>query len=129
MNSRTADKFVVRLPEGMRERIAHVARVNHRSMNSEIIDRLERSMSETGDEPLVAEVEGLLVEHDESWHPALNMLVETPALEPATIKKIVMRDQQLFAVLDILRPDHTCEGILPLASLRPLVQRKRVFEG
>ncbi|KZN20551.1 MULTISPECIES: Arc family DNA-binding protein [Pseudomonas] len=43
--SRTADKFVVRLPDGMRERVAEVARKNHRSMNSEIIARLDESMS------------------------------------------------------------------------------------
>lgn len=43
-NSRTADKFVVRLPDGMRDRVADVARQNHRSMNSEIIDRLEQSL-------------------------------------------------------------------------------------
>lgn len=42
--SRTADKFVVRLPDGMREKIAEVARSHHRSMNSEIIARLEESM-------------------------------------------------------------------------------------
>ncbi|MBA4289433.1 MAG: DNA-binding protein [Pseudomonas sp.] len=52
-SSRTADKFVVRLPDGMRERIADVARNHHRSMNSEIIARLEQSMlqeSALGDE-------------------------------------------------------------------------------
>lgn len=43
-SSRTADKFVVRLPDGMRERIAVVARNHHRSMNSEIIARLEASL-------------------------------------------------------------------------------------
>ncbi|MBA6418948.1 Arc family DNA-binding protein [Pseudomonas neustonica] len=42
--SRTADKFVVRLPEGMRDRIADVAKQHHRSMNSEIIARLEHSL-------------------------------------------------------------------------------------
>ena len=47
-SSRTADKFVVRLPEGMRERIAVVARNHHRSMNSEIIARLEQSMLQEG---------------------------------------------------------------------------------
>ncbi len=47
-SSRTADKFVVRLPEGMRERIALVARNHHRSMNSEIIARLEQSMLQEG---------------------------------------------------------------------------------
>jgi plasmid stability protein len=47
-SSRTADKFVVRLPDGMRERIAEVARTHHRSMNSEIIARLEQSLIQEG---------------------------------------------------------------------------------
>ena len=47
-SSRTADKFVVRLPDGMRERIAEVARNHHRSMNSEIIARLEQSLMHEG---------------------------------------------------------------------------------
>ncbi|MQT47819.1 Arc family DNA-binding protein [Pseudomonas helleri] len=53
-SSRTADKFVVRLPDGMRERIAEVARNHHRSMNSKIIARLEQSLIQEGalgDEP------------------------------------------------------------------------------
>ncbi|MNN32746.1 Arc-like DNA binding domain protein [compost metagenome] len=40
-NSRTADKFVVRLPDGMRERIAEIAAANHRSMNSEVVLHLK----------------------------------------------------------------------------------------
>ncbi|TLX59551.1 DNA-binding protein [Stutzerimonas nosocomialis] len=47
-SSRTADKFVVRLPDGMRERIAEVARNHHRSMNSEIIARLEQTLFQEG---------------------------------------------------------------------------------
>lgn len=47
-SSRTADKFVVRLPDGMRERIGEVARDHHRSMNSEIIARLEQSLVQEG---------------------------------------------------------------------------------
>jgi len=42
--SRTADKFVVRLPDGMRQKIAMVAKSYHRSMNSEIVSRLESSL-------------------------------------------------------------------------------------
>jgi hypothetical protein len=37
------DKFVVRLPDGMRDRIALAAKENGRSMNAEIITRLELS--------------------------------------------------------------------------------------
>lgn len=43
-NSRTADKFVVRLPDGLRDDIAVLAENNDRSMNSEIVNRLKRSM-------------------------------------------------------------------------------------
>lgn len=61
-SSRTADKFVVRLPEGMRDRIANVARQHHRSMNSEIIARLEQSLSQDfpqdEDTPLAIGFEG-----------------------------------------------------------------------
>lgn len=38
------EKFVVRLPHGMRARIAEVSRLSHRSMNSEIVARLEDSL-------------------------------------------------------------------------------------
>lgn len=47
-STRTAEKFVLRLPEGMRERIAEVARNHHRSMNSEIISYLEHSLVQDG---------------------------------------------------------------------------------
>lgn len=42
--SRTADQFVVRLPDGMRDRIAQEAKSNNRSMNAEIVARLEESL-------------------------------------------------------------------------------------
>ena len=41
--SRTADQFVVRLPDGMRERIAEAAKASGRSMNAEIVARLQES--------------------------------------------------------------------------------------
>lgn len=43
--SRNAEKFVVRLPQGMRVRISAAAKLSHRSMNSEFIWRLEHSLS------------------------------------------------------------------------------------
>lgn len=38
-----ADKFIVRLPEGMRDRISEAARANNRSMNAEIVARLQQT--------------------------------------------------------------------------------------
>ena len=43
--SRTAEQFVIRFPDGMRERIAELAKENGRSMNAEIIARLEKSFT------------------------------------------------------------------------------------
>ncbi|WP_060489189.1 Arc family DNA-binding protein [Pseudomonas sp. NBRC 111121] len=45
-SSRTADKFVVRLPDGLRAGIAVLAEDNDRSMNSEIVNRLKRSITQ-----------------------------------------------------------------------------------
>jgi len=39
-----ADKFMLRLPNGMRDRIKDAAEQNGRSMNSEIVMRLESSL-------------------------------------------------------------------------------------
>jgi len=38
------DKFVVRLPDGMRDRIRRTAKANRRSMNNEIVVLLERAL-------------------------------------------------------------------------------------
>nr|WP_279610568.1 Arc family DNA-binding protein [Burkholderia gladioli] len=46
--SRTADQFVVRLPDGMRDRIADMAKRSNRSMNAEIVARLDASFSNSG---------------------------------------------------------------------------------
>ena len=42
--SDTADKFMLRLPDGMRDQIAELAKANGRSMNAEIIARIEFSL-------------------------------------------------------------------------------------
>lgn len=71
-NSRTADKFVVRLPDGMRERLASVARDHHRSMNSEIISRLERSLND----PTQAEEDINMIDLPvDPWTPIEGMMV------------------------------------------------------
>lgn len=53
---RDSEKFNLRLPDGMRERIAQAAKANNRSMNSEIVARLEASFSEGGIDELAREL-------------------------------------------------------------------------
>ena len=80
-SSRTADKFVVRLPDGMRERINEVAKLHHRSMNSEIISRLERTLlEEVGAAPentLASQAQDLVRALDiQPWNPRVGDLVK-----------------------------------------------------
>lgn len=44
--SETQERFIVRLPDGMRDKIADAAKAAGRSMNAEIVNRLERSFSD-----------------------------------------------------------------------------------
>lgn len=50
---RESDKFMLRLPDGMRERIKAEAEANNRSMNAEIVARLEGSFTSSNPELLV----------------------------------------------------------------------------
>lgn len=42
--SRDSDKFVLRMPDGMRSTIAELAKASGRSMNAEIVHRLQQSI-------------------------------------------------------------------------------------
>ena len=44
---RGSDQFVLRMPDGMRDKIALAAKARGRSMNSELVDRLEKSMDDS----------------------------------------------------------------------------------
>lgn len=46
---RGGDQFVVRFPAGMRDELKARAAQNRRSMNSEVVARLERTLKEDGD--------------------------------------------------------------------------------
>ncbi|WP_050490065.1 Arc family DNA-binding protein [Aeromonas jandaei] len=41
---RTSDKFMLRLPDGMRDTISELAKASGRSMNAEIVHRLQQSI-------------------------------------------------------------------------------------
>ena len=59
-DSRTADKFVLRMPDGLRERYKEQAKANGRSMNSEMIKALEKGLEDDQRETeLVTVITGL----------------------------------------------------------------------
>ena len=71
-NSRIADKFVVRLPEGMRGEINDLARDRHISMNSYIVQKLETAIAQDKG----VEVPAYTGLPNEGWVPRKGMLVQ-----------------------------------------------------
>lgn len=43
--SEQQDRMIVRFPDGMRDKIAELAKANGRSMNAEVVGRLQRSFA------------------------------------------------------------------------------------
>lgn len=52
--SQIQDKFTVRFPDGMRDKIAEIAKKNNRSMNSEIILALEKYIDSENRDVLIS---------------------------------------------------------------------------
>jgi hypothetical protein len=57
--TQSQDKYVVRLPDGMRDEIAEAAKANGRSMNAEIIARIAGNTERLRDEFAMAALTGL----------------------------------------------------------------------
>lgn len=116
-SSRTADKFVVRLPDGMREQIAAVAKISHRSMNSEIIARLSDSLDGIATPSPTAEKSVAL---DALWIPQVGQLVTTPHGTVRTIDGfMIYEDGSIEAVFNGFTDKY-----LALESLKPFVVKR-----
>nr|WP_328824474.1 Arc family DNA-binding protein [Pseudomonas arcuscaelestis] len=102
-NSRTADKFVVRLPAGMRERIGEVAKNHHRSMNSEIISRLEDSLS-------LEEGEGSMLIHSDSLSASEQQMLKA-------FRKLANMQQKALVDLISVKPTLKDRGQLAEAKV------------
>lgn len=124
-SSRTADKFVVRLPDGMREKIAEVARTHHRSMNSEIIARLETSImeEEKRNNPVlhVDDASGITIPVVDAWTPRVGMLIRF-RLDAKKVGNILDFDQAedgtIWADLDLLDGNRVSA---PIDHLQPFI--------
>jgi hypothetical protein len=57
-----ADKYVLRMPDGMRDKLAALARANNRSMNAEIIGLLQQAMETRASEAPSINIESLAEE-------------------------------------------------------------------
>lgn len=64
--SQDADKYVLRFPPGLRERVKQSANVNHRSMNAEMIHHIEAGLGKAKSPAGIA----VPPSHDQSPQPA-----------------------------------------------------------
>ena len=114
-NSRTADKFVVRLPEGMRERLSDAARDRLRSMNSEIIHRLEDSFKADAVESEPAQKD----KYRGRWCPGVGELCEHERFGVGKIEDFDIRiDGSVFARVTFGVDEHNIE-VHPTPLLQP----------
>ncbi|MBI0002302.1 Arc family DNA-binding protein [Bartonella sp. W8122] len=69
-----SDKFIIRLPDGMRDRIKTDAEQHGRTMNAEIIARLEVFTDSPSNSDRLDELRQTLIKHDEKLDKLADML-------------------------------------------------------
>lgn len=100
--SRTADQFVVRFPDGMRDQIAALAKANNRSMNAEIVARLQQTlMTKLHAEMRPLEGSGLVVRVSHPNHAEDTAKVSDEALE--VVKRVDERLRRIEEVIGTAR--------------------------
>lgn len=90
---------MLRLPDGMRDRIAEAAKANGRSMNAEIISRLETSFADPHTAPTPDKT--LFVVLDPQGHPIswsevmahIGAITKGGKLDPQSIQAVVISDK------------------------------------
>lgn len=71
---RGSDQVKLRLPDGMRDELKEAAKVNGRSMNAEIIARLEVFTDSPSNSDRLDEIMETLIKHDEKLDKLADML-------------------------------------------------------
>lgn len=77
--SRKLDQYIVRFPDGMRDRLKELAAHNNRSLNAEIVARLERSLESLDDEAkseMVETLEAKVAMHEREMIEVRNVVTE-----------------------------------------------------
>lgn len=110
-----ADKFVVRFPDGMREKIRAAAEANNRSMNAEIIARLQESF--------VAETEF----HSSRGHASTTDLhkVAQEAVERANIEHRKMLADLLKSISSADAMQEVAKKMLEESSITSVLKPKK----
>lgn len=87
-DARDLNRFIIRMPEGLRDRIAMAAEEAGRSMNSEIVKTLEEKYPEPSLDELTARVEAMMDAAEKGGIDKVKMVYALSLLTDAIGKKI-----------------------------------------
>lgn len=119
-DSRTADKFVVRLPEGMRDDLRIHAETTGHSMNVKAVLLMKAGMDlERAGTPVVDDFERE-ASAGFQWVPAEKQVVIMQDGRPGTIRGFYF-DVQLMAEIRPVPGSNWEKCVVPVSSLTPLV--------
>lgn len=124
-SSRTADKFVVRLPDGMRADIDERASKSGYSMNNKIILLMKAGMDlEDGLNRREAEDKSAYEAAAESWNPAEKQLVVLESGNPGIIHSFFF-ETRLMAEVRPLPGSNWEKSFIPVEDLKPLLVKPK----
>lgn len=96
-----ADQYMVRFPDGMRDRLKEAAASNNRSMNAEIVDLLERSLDFPAlPKGLRDRIERDARDNQRTMAEEILQALETSFPPPPTLDDIIERLDDFFARLE-----------------------------
>lgn len=88
--SRVAEQFVVRFPDGMRDRIAEAAKASNRSMNAEIVHIIQSHFSKQADE-----VDQLQAGIEKAERSNISIGLKDP-VDRAAVLKVLLLDELML---------------------------------
>lgn len=101
-SSRSADKFVVRLSDGLRQRISTIAAAQHRSMNSQMLKWLEMCTELTENNPNFTDedLKAAFAESESEVNPSGVMIscADYPIIRPAPGMPVTIKSPDKYAV-------------------------------
>ncbi|MFB2927542.1 Arc family DNA-binding protein [Aeromonas hydrophila] len=105
--SRESDKFVLRMPDGMRDEIAERAKASGRSMNAEIVYRLQRTFDEDAElaGSGVKVIDGLSIDRSALALPLGTVLTAREIDKDDPRYTTYVRREEIQEVLDYIRQE------------------------
>ena len=95
--SQMQDKFTVRFPDGMRDKIAEIAKKNNRSMNAEIILALEKYIGSENRDILISHSNDQEINSSKLERTMLDILLKVNKIYDANVIKNMAKYAQTHA--------------------------------